>query len=351
MNVVFRCDGNAEIGAGHLVRCGALAREITRRGGWAALACRPIPEALRWATAGVETTPLLACSADDRAGLQGKLGAADLLGLLDAARRWQADWIVADQYGASGGYLEGIASAGYRLAALDDPGGRDLRAADLVVNPNLGTEAISYDTAQRAALCVGPHYAALRAEFEAERRRLARVNRELAWRQPVKRIFVGFGGSRLGSIGEEIAEAITSWVSGVELNVAAGLDAAAMAAAMSGAGVAVSASGSTVWELCCLGVPAVVWPIADNQRGIAAALDRAGAAVVVESVGEMLAAARELVESPEKRAAVGRAAWKLVDGRGAERVVDAMERLTFGGPAAKVPLTVSDSTIGAGGNR
>ena len=185
MNVIFRCDGNAEIGAGHLVRCGALAREITRRGGWAALACQPIPEGLRWAIAGVRTIPLTECSADDGTGLQGKLGAADLLGLLDAARRWQADWIVADHYGASGGYLEGIASAGYRLAALDDTGGRDLRAADLVVNPNLGAEAISYETAQRAALCVGPHYAALRAEFGAARRRFSRADRERAWWRPV----------------------------------------------------------------------------------------------------------------------------------------------------------------------
>ena len=136
----------------------------------------------------------------------------------------------------------------------------------------------------------------------------------------------------------------------MEVKAAAGLDGATMAAAMRGAGLAVSASGSTVWELCCLGVPSVVWPIADNQCGIAAALDRAGAAMVVEKVGDALAAARELVESPEKRAALGRAAWKLVDGRGAERVVDTIERLTFGGPAAKVPVTVSDSTIGAVGS-
>lgn len=351
MNVIFRCDGNSEIGAGHLVRCGALAREITRRGGWAALACRGIPEALRWTTAGVETIPLTAGSADGGTLLDGKLGAADLRELLEEAQRWRAGWIVADHYGADGGYLKGIAEAGYRLAVIDDSGGRELRAAALVVNPNLGAETLRYGSARGATFCLGSGFAPLRSEFAAARERLSETYRERAWRRPVKSVFVSFGGSRLGSMGQHVAERIVAWGTGLEVNIALGLNAAAMAAAMSGAGMAVSASGSTVWELCCVGVPSVVWPIADNQRGIGDALDRSGAALVVGSAGEALAAIRELVESPEKRVALGRAAWKLVDGRGAERVVDAMESLTLGGPAAKVPLTVSDSTIGAGGNR
>lgn len=314
------------------------------------MACRKVPESLRWATAGVETISLTASNADDTTGPGGKLREVDLRTLLGAARQWRADWIAADHYGAEGAYLEAIAEAGYRLAVVDDTGGRDLRAASLVVNPNLGAEAISYDTERGPALCLGTQYAALRAEFAAARRKFRRADRDLAWRQPVERIFVGFGGSRLGSIGQEVAEAIASWGSGLELTVAAGLDARAMAAAISGVGLAVSASGSTVWELCCLGVPSVVWPIADNQRAIAAALNRAGVALAVGGVAEALAAARSLMFSPEKRVAMGRKAWKLVDGRGAQRVVDQLRRLTRAGDAAKVPLPVSDSTIGVGGN-
>jgi spore coat polysaccharide biosynthesis predicted glycosyltransferase SpsG len=121
-----------------------------------------------------------------------------------------------------------------------------------------------------------------------------------------------------------------------------------MAAAMSKSGLAISASGSTVWELCCLGVPSVVWPLAENQRGIAAALDRAGAAVAVDGIGEALAAARELISFPEKQLALCKAAWGLVDGRGAARVVDEMERRMGDQWGAKVPLPGTDSVSGAG---
>jgi isoaspartyl peptidase/L-asparaginase-like protein (Ntn-hydrolase superfamily) len=96
-------------------------------------------------------------------------------------------------------------------------------------------------------------------------------------------------------------------------------------------------------------VPPVVWPLAANQRRIAEALGRAGAAAVVRGIGEALAAARELMVSPEKRAALGRTAWNLVDGRGTERIVDRMEKLMGNRWSAKVRLLDADSAIGAGG--
>lgn len=399
VNVLFRCDGNRDIGAGHLVRCGALAREIMRRGGRAALLCRGIPEELRWAAAGAAVIPLAADGLDAPPGTRGGVCESDPQPLLDVARRWQADWIFVDHYGADANYLGGVWEAGYRLAVLDDAGGRDLRALDLVVNPNLGAESIPYtdepqpkkafanagncigpkrqtapfrarldfpsgsfcyrftgvrnegnsDTRRPAALCLGPAFAALRPEFAAARERLERAGLARRLRRPVEQVFAGFGGSRMGSVAGEIADAIRAWGCPLKVAVASDLDAATVAAAMSGSGLAVSAAGSTVWELCCLGVPSVVWPLADNQRGIAAALGRAGAAVAVDGAAEALAAARELMDSTERRAAMGWAAWELADGRGAERVVNEMERLARGCAGAKVPLTATDSTIGADG--
>ena len=40
--------------------------------------------------------------------------------------------------------------------------------------------------------------------------------------------------------------------------------------------LAITAAGSTCWELACLGVPAVTIVTAENQRGIAASLSHAG---------------------------------------------------------------------------
>ena len=49
-----------------------------------------------------------------------------------------------------------------------------------------------------------------------------------------------------------------------------------MAELMAWADVAISAAGSTAWELACMGLPAALIVVAENQTGIAAALVREG---------------------------------------------------------------------------
>jgi spore coat polysaccharide biosynthesis predicted glycosyltransferase SpsG len=94
--------------------------------------------------------------------------------------------------------------------------------------------------------------------------------------------------------------------------------------------LAVSASGTSTWELLCLGVPAALIWVVDNQiigyertvaRGLAAGLghvsglDRSSRAAVV---------LRRLLTDPPLRAALASRAWAAVDGRGAQRVADAL---------------------------
>jgi spore coat polysaccharide biosynthesis predicted glycosyltransferase SpsG len=60
---------------------------------------------------------------------------------------------------------------------------------------------------------------------------------------------------------------------------------------MAWADVAVTAAGSTCWELCYAGLPALVTVLADNQRGVAAALADAGAVRSLGAAGDVTAAA------------------------------------------------------------
>jgi len=55
-----------------------------------------------------------------------------------------------------------------------------------------------------------------------------------------------------------------------------------MAQHMADSDLAIGAAGSTSWERCCLGLPTLMVMLADNQRGIASALDKAGAAMAFE---------------------------------------------------------------------
>ena len=52
-----------------------------------------------------------------------------------------------------------------------------------------------------------------------------------------------------------------------------------MAQLMADSDLAIGAAGATSWERCCLGVPAIIIVLADNQEAIAANLATSGAAI------------------------------------------------------------------------
>ncbi|GAA2742828.1 hypothetical protein GCM10009868_14300 [Terrabacter aerolatus] len=104
--------------------------------------------------------------------------------------------------------------------------------------------------------------------------------------------------------------------------------------------LAVTAAGSSVWEFLCLGVPAALVCVTDNQ---AVGYDAVAAEGVAVPVGVLSAlrddpaarstaveALHRLVEDPAARLELTDRGQRLVDGRGRQRVADAIEhhRLT-----------------------
>jgi UDP-2,4-diacetamido-2,4,6-trideoxy-beta-L-altropyranose hydrolase len=92
------------------------------------------------------------------------------------------------------------------------------------------------------------------------------------------------------------------------------------------ADLAVTAGGSTCWELAYMGVPSLIIVIADNQRRNAEELDKRGIAqylgrsgqITVESVAQGV---MNLLSSFDARAEMSKRGRKVVDGSGAERIV------------------------------
>ncbi|HVZ53572.1 MAG TPA: glycosyltransferase, partial [Pseudolabrys sp.] len=96
-----------------------------------------------------------------------------------------------------------------------------------------------------------------------------------------------------------------------------------MAELMAAADCAVGAAGTTTWERCALGLPALVVALADNQIEIAQTIDAAGAHRFL-GWGEQLteadyARALDALDAPAL-AAMSRAGAQICDGLGAERV-------------------------------
>jgi spore coat polysaccharide biosynthesis predicted glycosyltransferase SpsG len=104
-----------------------------------------------------------------------------------------------------------------------------------------------------------------------------------------------------------------------------------MAGLMQWADVAVSAAGSTCWELAYMGIPPAVVVLADNQEIIADGLEKMNAAVNLGRI-EALTAAKfrngflPIIESNAKRMELVRNQQKLIDGLGADRVISRMNK-------------------------
>jgi spore coat polysaccharide biosynthesis predicted glycosyltransferase SpsG len=107
-----------------------------------------------------------------------------------------------------------------------------------------------------------------------------------------------------------------------------------LAAAVREADLVISASGTSTWELLCLGATAGLVCVVDNQvmgyeRAIATGT-AAGVGLLSELRADPTAAAavlKRLLTDAAERARLATAGWQLVDGQGRVRVADALLHL------------------------
>jgi spore coat polysaccharide biosynthesis predicted glycosyltransferase SpsG len=264
--------------------------------------------------------------------------------------------LVIDGYVFEGEYMAAVAGPAPLVAIEDSP-----RCAwypvDMLVNQNL--HAVRSDYAERtpgARLLLGPSHALIRAEFRRARegagQRTGGATRVLVTlggadpsnvtRTAIHALQALAGGAfsvrvlvgPLNARADELARAAQAAGPHVELRVAP----ADVPALMAWADVAVSAAGSTTWELLYLGVPLVLVTLADNQRDIAASLGRAGVALELGwhadvTPSAIVSAVSSLASDHRRRHAMRDAGRAMVDGRGADRVAEAIGSLRAAGAA------------------
>ena len=223
---------------------------------------------------------------------------------------------------------------------------------DLLVDQNAGAETSRRLRGCAPTVLLGLEYVMLRDSVRSQRPATARraVNAS-----PV-RILAFFGGTDAAGTATLVAPMILSTGMPIDLSVVARdpgtADAlrslphgrghsvtvmrptADIAEKASRADLVVAASGTSAWELFCLGCPTALVCVADNQRlGYAAAVAAglAGALGYVEEIAhageerdQAVRTLRALTQSPDRRAGLGARAWAAVDGRGRERVADSL---------------------------
>ena len=327
------------MGYGHLVRSASLASAWRAAGGEALLvtSCERLPGDLEGEM--IEIVPPSRDTGDDLAALARIVSAHP------------PDWLAIDGYQFDRAYVASARSFSRRVLLIADQPNDATIAADGVLDQNLGAEDLPYRTAPGALRLFGPRYALLRAQFAA-----AIGVRPVRTR--ADRVLLIMGASDIAGRIPDLMRAIDAEIDyPIEVAVVVGAGSAnvmsieAVAASsrrarfqvhhdppdlwqlMTSADDAVSAAGSTVWELCALGVPTVLVTVAANQVRGAAALDRAGAAINLGPVAALTARdlgvrLRSILGDAPLRARLAAAASALADGRGAGRVVEALrERL------------------------
>jgi spore coat polysaccharide biosynthesis predicted glycosyltransferase SpsG len=333
MRVGLRCDAGPLIGAGHVVRCVALAEELVRRG--VEVVFIGAVNGAAWVRALLDARGLPLLPAPD---------AADRLAAL--ARRLRLDAMVIDSYATDPTCAALLRQAGLTVLAIVDG---DLRGqhADLYLDQNLGAECRAAPLPPGGVRLAGARFVLLR---DSVRRR--RPERPLIRRRGVPRLLCFFGGTdAAGAAPIVLRRAAATGAPFAATVVAAGpqtaraLRAVPLAPGQSvtpipptdrlpalavTADLVVTAAGTATWELMCLGVPSALVRVADNQnaayeatvaRGIAA-----GIGAVTAPPGEAVPVLRALLTDPTARSALAARGHGLIDGRGRERVADALIR-------------------------
>jgi UDP-2,4-diacetamido-2,4,6-trideoxy-beta-L-altropyranose hydrolase len=362
MQVVFRTDASPVMGAGHLMRCLALAAELRSQGATCIFLCRgqglggladrifaeghrlvSLPEA---ATAVPETDDLP--HAAWLPGGQMQDAARCLAALESLGSQGPADWLVVDHYAIDHRWETAMRGAARRTMVIDDLADRQ-HACELLLDQNL-VEGMQVRYEGRVppgcTTLLGPRYALLRAEFASGSEGPADAAAAAGATRP-ERVLVMFGGADAADLTLRTLAAIAQadWPGPLDVVVgplyqrlenlctlAATLPqatihvaAAHVSTLMNAAGLAIGSPGMSSWERCACGLPALAIAQADNQEGIGRALADAAAHWYLgrsESMTDELLvhSLQALLGNPDALQSMARNARRLCDGRGARRV-------------------------------
>ncbi len=259
------------------------------------------------------------------------------------------DWVVLDGYHFGCDYQRAFKEMGHKLLVIDDYAHLEHYHADIILNQNLGAERYAYNTSPGCRLLLGTRYTLLRREFQL----FASKDKQVP--EIASNVLVTMGGIDMDNNAGKVISALTMIDEPIGAKVVAGFgnpnlkelcDQAElsrhdievlqavedMPGIMQWADMAVSAGGSTVWELAFMGVPTVLCITADNQMDLVETLSLEG----FPSVGWMRKAdifdvyekVKTLCYNNKLRRKLLDQGRKIIDSRGAIRVAEAMEQLS-----------------------
>lgn len=338
--VFIRTDGNATIASGHVMRCLSVADALRAQGA--------VVEFVLSDDASIEVVrergyEALVLGTNWRRIEEG-------VELLEGRCRGESERpaVLVDTYSITSAYVDRLSHC-CRMCYLGSKGG-DLGDLALLVNYSTDIDEQGYRSlygARGTRLLLGPAYAPLRAQFaDAYESRSGEVIRVLVTTGNTDPLGFVPAFLHMALESELLSNVSFAVVVGRMFENASEVESIAsacprvdlyrsvsdMAGLMASADVAVSANGTTVYEMAAAGLPAVTFAMVGEQVASAESLARLGAVAYVgrmgdsacESAKEALRRLEGLVANPEEARALALRAHDLIDGRGADRIAKEM---------------------------
>lgn len=348
IRIGIRCDAGRTTGVGHLIRSIALAEELQSRG--IDVIFLGDTDGLAWAQRQL-----------DSRGLPLLPGPTTPAAMVTAVRELALDALVVDSYTLAAECAGAVRDQGVPVLAIVDGDLRD-QDADLFLDQNLDAEFAEVKVPEGSRRLAGLDYALLR---DAVRRLRPIEPRGRQTRTGPPHVLAFFGGTDAFGAAPVLTRLLLATGQPLELTVVAGSDNMydeLMALPTQGdqglevvrptdrlpeliaeADLVITASGTSTWEVLCLGTPAALVWVVDNQwlgyervmaRGLATGLGRLSELVELDAPAATAAIAslHELLSSTDARVAASARAFGAVDGRGRERVADELLALITGQP-------------------
>lgn len=346
--ILIRADGSGKMGSGHLMRCMTIAEWLREK------------EDVLFLTSSFESSQMV-----EKRGFKAEVLKCCLLskdsdcsetGMSPELRElteWievkKPDWVFVDSYQVDEAYLTEV-SAKARTVYLDDFGAKPY-PVDLIINYNVYAKQNEYEKMygeKAARFLIGPAYIPIRSGFTQESYRV---------REEIKNILILTGGGDYYQLAMKMMKAFGGkqelrkyhfhLICGYYNNQAEELRREAghyhnfeiyenvpdIWNLMRECDLAVTAGGTTVYELCAMGLPFLGYSFADNQKPVLAYMQKNDIAPdcgdyrekkeeLFETVAEKIA----LYEDLQVRRVASKRQRELVDGQGARRIADSLQR-------------------------
>jgi UDP-2,4-diacetamido-2,4,6-trideoxy-beta-L-altropyranose hydrolase len=268
--LIFRADGNPQIGMGHVMRCLALAKMLDDTFRFAIIT--PAPEVVRLIEEANGTVVPL--KTDD---------ISEFLTVITAN-----DIAILDGYAFEETYQRTVREVVAKLVFIDDlVAGHQV--ADVVINHAGGITQSDYDAEPYTRFCLGPNYALLRPEFLKTQTSSLAIDESIQSRP----VFVSLGGSDQHNTSLAVLEALRQVDAAQMIRIILGpfhpdraaieafreqlpnltilqnLSAAQMVSELGQCSLAITACSTVAYEVCAVNRPLIGIVTAENQDRIA----------------------------------------------------------------------------------